>query len=319
MTNRRRRLLTIGHSYSVAVNRRLAHELASTGDWDVTAAAPAEFHGDFGWHTTKAEPGERCSVVPIAARFTKPVHVMLYGRPLADLLNQDWDLVHCWEEPYIVAAAQVARKTPPRVPLVFATFQNIAKRYPPPFNWIERRVLQRADGLVAFGRTVFDVAVTRGFPKGRARVIHPGVDTSLFAPDRAARDEVRASLEWRGDDPVIGFLGRLVPEKGVMHLAAVLDRLRAPWRALFVGAGPLEGRLREWAAGHGARVAIRTDVGHAEVPHRLQQVHLPQHVGHHRVGRAVAAEEQAPAEGCERQGGDHRGADDASAAAGDRR
>lgn len=269
MMNGRRRLLTIGHSYSVAVNRRLAHELAASGDWDVTAAAPAEFHGDFGWHTTKAEPGERCSVVPIAARFTKPVHVMLYGRPLADLLNQDWDLVHCWEEPYIVAAAQVARKTPARVPLVFATFQNIAKRYPPPFNWIERHVLQRADGLVAFGRTVFDVAVTRGFPKARARVIHPGVDTSLFAPDRAARDEVRASLEWRGDDPVIGFLGRLVPEKGVMQLAAALDRLRGPWRALFVGAGPLEGRLREWAASHGARVAIRTDVGHAEVPRWL--------------------------------------------------
>jgi len=273
-SGRRRRLLTIGHSYSVAVNRRLAHELASTGDWDVTAAAPAEFHGDFGWHTTKAEPGERCSVVPIAARFTKPVHVMLYGRPLTDLLNEPWDLVHCWEEPYIVSAAQVARKIPASVPLVFATFQNIAKRYPPPFNWIERRVLQRADGLVAFGRTVFEVAVNRGFPKGRARVIHPGVDTNLFAPDRVARDEVRASLEWPGDDPVIGFLGRFVPEKGLMQLAAALDRVRGPWRALFVGAGPLESELRRWATGHGRRVAIRTNVGHDEVPRWLNAMDI---------------------------------------------
>jgi glycosyltransferase involved in cell wall biosynthesis len=160
------------------------------------------------------------------------------------------------------------------VPLVFATFQNISKQYPPPFNWIERQVLQRADGLVAFGRTVFDVAVTRGFPKGRARVIHPGVDTNLFAPDRAARDEVRASLDWRSDDPVIGFLGRFVPEKGVMQLAASLDGLGGSWRALFVGAGPLEGELRRWANRHGARVAIRTDVGHAAVPRWLNAMDI---------------------------------------------
>jgi glycosyltransferase involved in cell wall biosynthesis len=270
--NGRRRLLTIGHSYSVAVNRRLAHELAATGQWDVTAAAPARFHGDFGWHVTKAEPGERCTVVPVTAHFTRPVHVMLYGRPLGDLLNQKWDLVHCWEEPYIVSAAQIARRTPARVPLVFATFQNISKRYPPPFNWIERRVLGRADGLVAFGRTVLDVALTRGFPIGRTRIIPPGVDTDLFAPDDAARTEIRNSLGWSGDEPVVGFLGRLVPEKGVMRLAAALDRVRAPWRALFIGAGPLEGDLRRWAITHGERVAIRTNVQHHDVPSWLNSM-----------------------------------------------
>ena len=44
----RRRLLTIGHSYCVAVNRRLAHEMAREGgeDWEVTAVAPEFFHGD---------------------------------------------------------------------------------------------------------------------------------------------------------------------------------------------------------------------------------------------------------------------------------
>lgn len=269
MINGRRRLFTIGHSYSVAVNRRLAHELAASGDWDVTVAAPARFRGDFGWHVTKAEPGERCAVVPVTAHFTRPVHVMLYGRQLAGLLNQKWDLVHCWEEPYIVAAAQIARRTPAGVPLVYATFQNIAKRYPPPFNWIERHVLRRADGLVAFGRTVMDVAVTRGFPRGRARIIPPGVDTDRFAPDAAARADMRRSLGWSGDDPVVGFLGRFVPEKGVTQLTSALDRVRGPWRALFVGAGPLEGDLRRWASAYRERVAIRTDVRHDEVPRWL--------------------------------------------------
>jgi glycosyltransferase involved in cell wall biosynthesis len=269
MASRPRRLLTIGHSYAVGVNRRLPHELAATGDWEVTVAAPARFRGDFGWHVTTADPGERCAVVPLAAHFTRRVHVMVYGRPLGDLLRQRWDLVHCWEEPYVVAAGQIARKTPPGIPLVVATFQNIVKRYPPRFIWIERRVLGRADGLVAFGRTVFDVAVTRGFRPDRVRIIPPGVDTNRFVPDAAARAAVRASLGWAGEVPVIGFLGRFVPEKGVMLLAEALDRVTTAWRAIFVGSGPLETDLRRWASRHGGRVAIATTVGHDEVPRWL--------------------------------------------------
>ena len=73
---------------------------------------------------------------------------MLYGRALTTLLRDPWDLVHCWEEPYVVAAAQVAMTATTNVPLVFASFQNIAKTYPPPFNWIERYTMARASGII---------------------------------------------------------------------------------------------------------------------------------------------------------------------------
>jgi glycosyltransferase involved in cell wall biosynthesis len=268
-THRKRRLLTIGHSYSVTVNRRLAHEIARTGEWDVTVAAPARFHGDFGWHVLEPQPDERCTVVPVPVYFTRPVHLMLYGKTLVDLLKQPWDLVHCWEEPYIAAAEQVAARTPVRVPLVFATFQNIDKQYPPPFNWIERRSLDRADGLIAFGRTAFDVAVRRGFDRRRACTIPPGVDASRFAPDAGGRARLRAERGWNDEAPIVGFLGRFVPEKGLMLLMNVLDRVSIPWRALFVGSGPLESDLRAWARRHGGRVAIETTVGHDEVPRWL--------------------------------------------------
>jgi glycosyltransferase involved in cell wall biosynthesis len=253
----------------VSVNRRLAHELAVTGDWDVTAVAPARFRGDFGWNVLEAHPGERCTVAAVPAHFTRPVHFMLYGRPLFELLRQPWDLVHCWEEPYIAAAAQVAVRTPARVPLVFATFQNISKRYPPPFSWIERRALERADGLIAFSRTILDVAIGRGFSRSRARIIPPGVDAVRFSPNPGAREEVRASLGWNDEVPVVGFLGRFVREKGVMLLTEALERVDTPWRALFIGSGPLERALQAWAGRYGDRVAIRTTVRHEDVPRWL--------------------------------------------------
>jgi phosphatidylinositol alpha-1,6-mannosyltransferase len=54
-----------------------------------------------------------------------------------------------------------------------------------------------------------------------------------------------------------------------MQLADVLDRLTTPWRALFVGSGPLEPELREWAGQHGDHVAIETTVVHEDVPRWL--------------------------------------------------
>jgi glycosyltransferase involved in cell wall biosynthesis len=265
----RRRLLTIGHSYTVAVNRRLAQELAVRGDWDVTVAAPRRFRGDFRSYELRRESGEAYALEAVAAHVTHPVHFMLYGRRLRELLQHSWDLVHCWEEPYVAAAAQVASWTPESVPLVFATFQNIAKRYPPPFSWIERRTLARADGMIAFGRTTRDVLVTRHPAPARVRIIPPGVDTRTFAVDGAARAQVRRSLRWTDELPVIGFLGRFVPEKGIPLLTRVLDSLSCGWRALFVGSGPLASTLRSWAGRYGDRVAIVTEVGHDDVPRGL--------------------------------------------------
>ena len=109
---------------------------------------------------------------------------MHYGRELSSLLAEPWDLVHCWEEPYVAAAYQIARRVSPDVPLVFATFQNIAKRYPPPFNWIERYSMKRADAVIAFGRTVAEVLASTDRETGLRRA---GGDPSPTGRGHSAR------------------------------------------------------------------------------------------------------------------------------------
>jgi glycosyltransferase involved in cell wall biosynthesis len=264
----RRRLLTIGHSYCVALNRRLPNEIARAGDWDVTAVGPARFRGDFGWHTLEPTPDELCNVVPVPVRFGRRIHVMLYGRGLSSLLAEPWDLVHCWEEPYVAAAAQIARGMAPNVPLVLATFQNIAKRYPPPFNWIERYSMARADGVIAFGRTAAEVIRSRdqGTRPHPLAIIPPGVDVTEFRPDETRRAATLARLGWSDGPPVVGFLGRLVAEKGIEWLTTVLDRVTTPWRALVVGSGPLEKMVSAWGSRHADRVRVVTTAQHHEVP-----------------------------------------------------
>jgi phosphatidylinositol alpha-1,6-mannosyltransferase len=271
-----KRLLTLGHSYVVGTNRRLARAMAEAGagEWEVTAAAPSSFPGDLGPITLRPAPGER--VEALSLRAAGGIHTMLYGNELRALLRRGWDVVHCWEEPYILAGAQLAAWTPRDVKLVFATFQNLPKRYPPPFRWTERFAMSRAAGWIAFGRTIEDALRDRpGYARRPRRVIAPGVDTELFRPDPAAGARVRASLGWDADGPpVVGYLGRFVAEKGLGTLMRALDACAEPWRALFVGGGTMETELRAWAAGHGDRVRIATGVGHEQVPDYLNAMHL---------------------------------------------
>jgi glycosyltransferase involved in cell wall biosynthesis len=150
--------------------------------------------------------------------------------------------------------------------LVLATFQNIAKRYPPPFNWIERYSMSRADGVIAFGRTAAEVVTARGFDRGAVAIIPPGVDLTRFRPDEARRAATLARLGWSDGMPVVGFLGRLVPEKGLELLTKALDGVTTPWRALIVGSGPLEETIAAWGRRHPTRVRVITTVQHDEVP-----------------------------------------------------
>lgn len=271
-----RRLVTIGHSYVVAENRRLAHEMAiaGRGRWHVTAIAPSSYHADLRLIDLEPIDGEACELVPLKVRLDRVPHFMAY-RGLRRALAGGTDLVHCWEEPYVFAGAQIARNTPEGATLVMASFQNLRKSYPWPLSEFERESMHRASGWVAFGHTV---AATLGPHPGYVdkphRVIPPGVDVERFRPDPAAGLEIRRTLGWPDDAFVVGYLGRFVPQKGVTDLCAALERMRASWYALFVGGGSLQGDLEEFAAAHAGRVHIANDIDHSDVPRWLNAMSM---------------------------------------------
>lgn len=267
--NKRRKLLTIGHSYVVALNRRLAHEMASVegNPWEVTAVSPQFMCGDLRRIDLERFAGEACRLESVPTYLNNRIHLMLYGWRLRQLIQQPWDMVHCWEEPYIMAGGQIAWWLPKKTPFVFWTAQNLVKNYPPPFSWIERYCLGRCDGWLACGQTTARAQLARGYGGKPHRIIPLGLDLEIIRPDLIAGARTRRQLDWcNSETPVIGFLGRFTPEKGILFLMRVLDRLPRPWCALFVGGGPLEDSLRSWAATHQGRVRVVTKVPHDQVP-----------------------------------------------------
>jgi len=271
------RLLSIGHSYVVALNRRLAHEMARVGGnrWEVTAVAPKFMHGDLRPIRLEPSSDEACRLEALPTFWTNRIHFMFYGGRIRQLINQQWDLIHGWVEPYIIAGGQIAWLVPRGTPFVFWTAQNLSKTYPLPFAWIEKYCVSRCHGWLACGQTTLQTQLNRGYDKKPHRVIPLGVDLDAIRPSAAARDNTRHLLAWPvAGPPVIGYLGRFVPEKGITLLMRVLDRISTPWRALFVGGGPMEGALRSWANQYQDRVRVVTGVPHDKVPDYLNSMDL---------------------------------------------
>src|SRR5262245_25153179 len=113
-----RRLLTVGHSYVVALNRRLADEMAraGAGRWDVTTLAPRFMVGDLRSISLEPLEAEAGHLEPVRMYGSRYPHVMAYGRRVRTILRENWDLVHMWEEPFVMAGFQVCRWTPRRTP-----------------------------------------------------------------------------------------------------------------------------------------------------------------------------------------------------------
>jgi phosphatidyl-myo-inositol dimannoside synthase len=265
-----RRLLTLGHSYVVSLNRRLAHEmaLAGRGSWEVTCAAPHYFHGenDLGPIALEPTPSDAYELRAVPAYFTSKVHLFSYGLEMRRLLAQPWDIVHAWEEPYILAGWEASRWVSPGTKLVYRTAQSNSKVYPPPFSWFERSSMGRASGWICSGRTVEENLRERsGYD--RPYLVSPlGVDLNVFSPNADRRLRALEQLGWdAAGAPVVGFVGRFVPAKGLHLLMQALDAVVGPWRALFLGAGKMQQEMQTWAAKHGDRVRILR-APHDEVP-----------------------------------------------------
>ena len=195
-------------------------------------------------------------------------HFHLY-RGLGAVLDAERpDLVHADEEPYSAVTGQVAALCARRgIPFVFFAWQNIPKRLPAPFVRLRRAVFARAAGAIAGTPRAADVLREWGWPGHLAVIPQMGVDEARFRPDLEARRRVRERLGVAETTPLVGYVGRLVPEKGVDMLIDALAALPGAVLAV-VGGGPEEEELRRRAHRRGVsdRVRFAGAVPSAQVP-----------------------------------------------------
>lgn len=226
----------------------------------------------------EATPDELFTVRTARTYLSKHIQLFAYDpRPIIKALRQHRpDIVDLSHEPYSVACAEVltlCKWVAPHTPVVMQTNQNILHKYPPPFNWLEQRAFRRVSAAYACSETVCEVLRAKGFDKP-APIVTFGVDTEAFSLPVSGR-------KWSSGPLTIGFVGRMLPGKGLNVLADALPRLNVgAWRLLVVGEGPerqpFERRLSE--AGLRGRVEFTGAISFARIPeyfHKIDVLVIP--------------------------------------------
>ncbi len=230
------RVLRISHSAVVSAWRARERALVGLGH-DVSLLAAKVWNEGGVDVELVPEPGEAVSGVGTIGRH--PALFVYDPLPLWRALGQRWDVIDIHEEPFSLAAAEVlllrtVRRQ--RAPYALYSAQNIEKRYPIPFRWLERWALRHAAGLNVCSVEAGQICQRKGFP-GSPTVIPLGLDTQHFAPGppRPSDGSIR-----------VGYAGRLEAHKGVTTLLEALAG--EPRLTLSIaGSGPDEPRLRELA------------------------------------------------------------------------
>ncbi len=200
-------------------------------------------------------------VVPIRTFGRHPNLFVFEPRALWRVLGASrWELIDMHEEPFGLAVAEVlalCRLHRLRIPYIFSSAQNIDKRYPPPFRWFERWSLRGAAGAYGCNTEAGRILRRKGL-RGKFVMLPLGVDLARFVP--GTRPPPSGTLR-------VGFVGRLIPHKGVdVLLEAVAGDHRL--RAELFGAGPESDRLMALAGrlGIADRVTFHGHVDEEEIP-----------------------------------------------------
>ncbi len=233
------RVMMISKACVVGAYQRKLEEIAAYPDIDLTVVVPPFWRDGRGILTLERAytRGYRLAVEPM--RFNGNFHLHHYPRLARLLAEVRPDVAHIDEEPYNLAtyqAARLARRHGAKV--VFFSWQNIARRYPPPFAQFERWVLRHSDHGIVGNQEAVDVWRGKGYAGPLSVIPQFGVDPEAFSPSTSAVPARPFT---------IGYAGRFVPEKGLDLLIRAVAALPGKWVLRLLGDGPQRDDLRGMA------------------------------------------------------------------------
>ena len=297
-------VLIVYHAGAAATARPLYPALANAGDLAVTVAVPARLRVDpvydpRGWLAVDGEEtGSGYRMVPVPLCDPSDYWRGFEAHPLRRVMAETKpDIIHVLDEPTSGCVFQVAwhhLAASRRSRVLFYGFDNLPFRLSRRATWKWKLTWGRLAGGAAANSEALENVKRAGFPPDRPlERIFWGVATDAVAPP----DDVSLQPEPdAGERDTVGFVGRLVPEKGVHVLLAALRQLPATVHGLIVGDGPLRSDLEAQASRPGlkGRVHFTGVVGPAAITvhmRRMRALAVPSLTAPHwkeQYGRVIA-------------------------------
>ncbi len=243
------RVLRISHSAVVDSWRERERALRRL-DVDVELISAAAW--DEGGAQVQLVPQRDEQVTGICTWGRHPALFLYDPRPIWRAMGRPWDVIDIHEEPFALATAELLllrRLRRQAAPYTLYSAQNLAKRYPAPFCWLEKWALRHAAGISVCNVEAGRIAQRKGLP-GVPCTIPLGIDTTRFTPGADRPPDF-------GAGPItVGYVGRLAPHKGVHVL---LEAVAA------------DARLKLHVAGDGPSAPdLRARVAALDIPDRVR-------------------------------------------------
>ncbi len=252
----------------VGAYQRKLEEMAALPGVELTALVPPYWreNGRVMMLERAHTQGYALQVLPMALNGHYHLHYYPALGPALRRLRPD--ICHIDEEPYNLAtylALRQARAVGARS--LFFTWQNLARRYPPPFRSLESAVLRHTDYALVGNQEAEAVLRWKGYRGPAALIPQFGVDPEIYRPMPEARPAAAPF--------VVGYAGRFVAAKGLLLLIDALAGLQGDWRLRLPGSGPQQAELEARAAALGVagRVTFEPRIPSLEMPRFYNQVH----------------------------------------------
>jgi glycosyltransferase involved in cell wall biosynthesis len=229
------RAVIVSHLYADPANRAKLRALAGLGV-SLTAAVPDKWAGTDGRSQSTSwgdDTGVRVVPIPVIGRVAEPGRLHWNSKTLRRLLTDFRpDLLHVEEEPWTQPASLalgLGRRLGIRT--VLSTAESLPQRHSIAQRFRRDRNLRLATGVIGTNRLALALATKR-----RPSVPHATLPQIGITPPPALDRLPHAGL-------AIGFLGRLVPERGLDLLFRACVGLSGRWTLTVIGTGPSQEEL----------------------------------------------------------------------------
>lgn len=237
----------------VGAYQKKLEEIAAIPDVDLTVVVPPAWNDPHGKITLEKAYLNGYEMIVTDMAFNGHFHIHFYPQLKHIVRRIRPDVFHIDEEPYNLATFQAMRLSEQiGARSVVFSWQNLYRWYPPPFSFLERYVLNRTNALIVGNDEAKGVWQRKGYQGPIHLIPQFGVDPSIYyRHNRHLRRGRMSVFKYRSSGPptqptlVIGYVGRLVQEKGIELLLRAVSQLAGPWTLQILGDGPDKMRLEK--------------------------------------------------------------------------
>jgi L-malate glycosyltransferase len=243
------KILVLSHACVTPTNQQFFAEIEQQTGWQITIVTPTSWLNDYGKQVTPQRWYQfQGQLIDFALWKSGSIPLHTYRTTFRKLLKQlQPDVIYVQHEPYAIATFQLYLANALTIcrPIGFFTWQNIEKRYPFPFRQMENWVLRQTHVMFPGSQSAEMVFRKKGY-QGRSVRLPGSIDPTLYAPHPEA---VSLKSDWcQSEEVVIGYLGRIVEEKGLKTLLHALKQIESrPWKLVMVGTGDYENEFNQIA------------------------------------------------------------------------